>query len=71
MNQEFEEKISMLTHELGTKFEFKIELVARSTETTQSETQVFSLGHPENETLQDFDKQMEQISENSLENWKE
>ena len=71
MSQAFEEKISMSTHNEGTKFGFLIEVVAGSTETAQSETQVFSLGHPENETLEDFDKQMEQISQNSLENWKE
>ncbi len=69
MSQQFEEKISMLTHNEGTKLGFKIEIVVGTTETTQSETQVFSLGHSKNETLENFDKQMEQISQNSLENW--
>lgn len=72
MSQAYEEKISLLTHDTGTELRFKqIEVVTVSTETKQSETQVYSLGHPKNETLKDFDKQMEQISENSLENWEE
>lgn len=71
MSQALEEEIISSNSDAGTKFGFRVEVSIESTETKESETNVFSLGHPKNESLEDFDKEMEQISNNSLENWKD
>ena len=52
-------------------FSLQIELSTRSTETKESETQVFSLGLPKNESLEDFDKDMEQITKDSINDWED
>jgi len=40
-----------------------------TTETKESETQVFSLEIPENESIEEFDKDMDQLTKESIKDW--
>ena len=40
-----------------------------TTETKETETQVFSLEIPENESLEEFDKDMDQLTKESIKDW--
>lgn len=69
MSQALEKEVSLSTSNEGTKFDFHVEIMTETTETKESETQVFSLGIPKNESLEDFDKDMEQLTQDSIKDW--
>jgi len=68
MSQAFKEK-TLSTNPTEDVFSLQAEVLTGTTETKESETQVFSLEIPENESLEDFDKDMEQLTKDSINDW--
>ena len=71
MSQQVQKESIASTDIIESNFSCTIDVTILATDVKKSETQVVSLGHPKNESLEDFDKVIEQISEDSLENWKD
>lgn len=69
MSQQFQEKSYAATSTDESNFTIEIDVSTLDTATMESQTQVISLGHPEKESLKDFDKDMEVIVQDSLEHW--
>jgi len=48
-----------------------IELLQKTTETKKTETIIYSLGIPKNEPIEDFEKDMEQLTSDSIKDFEE
>lgn len=71
MSQTFKDEITYSTGNDKIEYILRVEFLTESTKTTESETQVFSLGIPDNESLEDAEKDMEQLTKNSIKDWEE
>jgi len=78
MNQVFEDDIFLTshpteplsTHNEGISFTVEIILTTQTTQITEQESkQIISLGIPDNESLEDAERDMDQITQNSLKDW--
>lgn len=66
MNQLFEEPMDYSTGSDKIEFNFQVEVTIQSTAVKSSETQVFSLEIPENESLENAEKDMDLLTKNSF-----
>lgn len=48
-----------------------VELIEKTTETKKTETIIYSLGIPKNEPIEDFEKDMEQLTSDSIKDFEE
>ena len=48
-----------------------VELIQKTTETKKTETIIYSLGIPKNEPIEDFEKDMEQLTSDSIKDFEE
>jgi len=70
MSQACEEKIhdTSITEEDSS---FQFDVLMKTTETKKGETIVYSLGIPDNEPIEDFEKDMEQLTSDSIKDFEE
>lgn len=50
---------------------YMVELLEKTTETKKTETRIYSLGIPNNEPIEDFEKDMEQLTSDSIKDFEE
>lgn len=59
----------LVTSKKGIKFSIDVVLVPQTVESEGSETKTISLGLSENESLADAEKDMEQLTQDSIKDW--
>ena len=63
---------SISTHNEGTSFTVSVIMSSSTTQSIETEAKkIINLGIPDNESLEDAEKDMEQLTQNSLKDWDE
>lgn len=71
MSQVFKDNITYSTNSEDIEISVQVDLLTESTATQESETQIISLGIPDNESLEDAEKDMGLLTKNSIKDWQE
>jgi len=66
MSQAFKDEITYSTGDDKIEYILRADFLTRSTETTESETQEILLDIPENESLEDYNKEMDAVTDSCL-----
>ena len=66
MSQTFKDKITYSTGDDEIEYNLRTDFMTGSTETTESETQEILLDIPENESLEDYNKEMDAVTDSCL-----
>jgi len=66
MSQTFKDKITYSTGDDKIEYSLQSGFLTESTETTESETQEILLDIPENESLEDYNKEMDAVTDSCL-----
>jgi len=71
MSQKLVDEISYNTGNGEIQFSISVELSTRSTHSDGPEIQTASLGIPDNESLKDAEKDMDELARNSISHWED
>jgi len=71
MSQVLKDEITYSTNSDKIEFSVQFEFSTESTEIEKSESQIFSLGVSDNESLEDAEQDMKNLIKNSIKDWQE